>query len=69
MFHNVKTKDGTEIHSIPVDMGNGDWKESSDHILSKNCHCSPIKLDYVRPIYGDYYGEIYNHRRPQMEAK
>lgn len=67
MFQNVKSKDGTEIHSIPMDFREGDWKSNNNHILSKICDCSPTKLEYIKPIYGDYFGEIYNHHRSGKE--
>lgn len=69
MFQNVKTKDGAEIHSIPMDYVAGDWKENKDHSLDKDCHCSPTKLQYIKPIYGDYCGEIYNHQRQAEEIE
>ncbi len=63
MFNNVTLEDANEIHSIPMDYVDGLWKENNDHIPSSGCQCSPTKVEYVKPIYRDFYGEIYNHHR------
>lgn len=70
MFHNVKTEDGTEIHSIPMEIVNGEWVDQNLHSLNASCWCKPPKYAGPTPtkwnILGesfDHHGEVYNHHR------